>query len=187
LAEVGLPEPDDLLNKRAFELSGGMRQRALVALALAARPALLIADEPTTALDPERRTQLVTLLQTMCATRGMALLLITHDLETARAIATTCAVMYAGQLVEMLRAADLGDARHPYTRALWRSLPAHGARGEPFATIEGQVPDGLPWPDGCRFGARCERASPACAASPPVVPGPNETMVRCVRAADACT
>lgn len=179
LAEVGLPDPEPLLGRRAFELSGGMRQRALVALALAARPALLIADEPTTALDPDRRDQLVALLRALCDGRGMALLLITHDLAVARQVAERCAVMYAGQVVETLPAAALDAAAHPYARALWRARPEHGARGEPFATIDGQAPDGLPWPGGCRFRERCDVAVAACATAPPETRGSAGAMVRC--------
>lgn len=174
LGRVGIPEPE--LRYRAFphQLSGGMRQRVLIALALARDPALLIADEPTTALDLTLQAQIVSLLASLQRERGMGLLLITHDLALARESARLV-VLYAGQVVESgPTAALLASPRHPYTAALLDAARAlsRGAPGSAATLPElpGTVPDpSRGWPSGCRFAARCGRADDACrAALPPL-------------------
>ncbi len=172
LGEVGMPEPRERLRAYPHQLSGGMRQRAMIALALSAEPALLIADEPTTALDVSIRAQIVALLQSIRASRAMALWLITHDLALVGELAEVVAVMYAGCIVEQApTAALLTTPRHPYTVGLLASLPERQAvePGSRLAAIPGQVPAPGQWPSGCRFRDRCARADAQCAASAPAL------------------
>jgi len=147
-----------------FQLSGGQRQRALIAMMLAGEPQVLIADEPTTALDVSVQAQILRLLRALQAKRGMALMLITHDLGIAREMADTVAVLYAGQVVEISSAADLlaSGGRHPYTRALMQVTPSLGRRGQPLLSLPGSVPLSDDWPRGCRFAPRCESVQSQC-------------------------
>jgi len=166
-----------------FQLSGGQRQRALIAMMLAGEPALLIADEPTTALDVTVQAQILRLLRDLQRQRDMGLLLITHDLDVARDMADRVAVMYAGQIVEWATRERLFNAAlHPYTRRLFAVLPSAARRGAALAQIPGGVPAPDAWPGGCRFAERCPHAAEACRAAPPalmeVEPG---HWVRCVR------
>lgn len=164
LAEVGIPAPDDRVDAYPHELSGGMRQRVMIALALSCEPTLLIADEPTTALDVTIQAQIVQLLKRLQTERGMAMLFITHDLALVSQLSDRIAVMYAGQVVEQnLSAALFATPRHPYTRGLLDALPGAGHPPKsPLKSLEGQVPSASDMPPGCRFANRCHRADERC-------------------------
>jgi peptide/nickel transport system ATP-binding protein len=168
LRQVGIPAPEDRVDRYPHEMSGGMRQRVMIAMALACDPELLIADEPTTALDVTIQAQILDLLARLRRERGMAVLLISHDLGV---IAETCdrvVVMYAGKVVESGPAADVLRApRHPYTAGLLRSLPGDPGQGRRLATIPGMVPPLTRLPPGCRFRDRCDRALELCARQEP--------------------
>lgn len=166
LQAVGL-EPG-LAGSYPFQLSGGQRQRALIAIMLAGEPELLIADEPTTALDVTVQAQILRLLKRLQTDRGMGLLLITHDLDVARDMADRVAVMYAGQMVEWAERDDLFErARHPYTRTLFRVLPSARRRGERLEALAGQVPSLGTHHPGCRFAERCPSVLDRCRVEPP--------------------
>ena len=165
---VRLPDPARAYDAWPHELSGGMRQRVMIAIALACRPALLIADEPTTALDVTVQDQILELMDGLRREYGMAVLLITHNLGLVRQTAGRVGVMYAGKLVEEADTdAIFRTPMHPYTSKLLESLPSAGRRHRPLAAIPGFVPDASAYPDGCRFAPRCHRAFPVC---PLVVP-----------------
>jgi|SRR5579871_3966383 len=181
LARVDLDNPAQVLRQYPHELSGGMRQRVMIAMALANNPKLLIADEPTTALDVTVQAQILALIRDLQRQTGMAVLLITHDLGIVAEMADTVAVMYAGQIVETASTRDLfRDPRHPYTRGLFASLPARGRRGQDLAMLEGTVPSATDWPPACRFEPRCPYRWATCAR---VAPNPHPTgsdrPVRC--------
>jgi oligopeptide/dipeptide ABC transporter ATP-binding protein len=164
LRHVGIPSPEARLRDHPHQLSGGMKQRVMIAMALACRPALLIADEPTTALDVTIQAQILRLMKELQAETGMALLFITHDLGIVRQVADRVCVMYAGQIVEQGPVDDLFRAlAHPYTRALFDALPRGQARQQPLRTIPGTVPAATAWPDGCRFHDRCPYRFERCA------------------------
>jgi oligopeptide/dipeptide ABC transporter ATP-binding protein len=166
---VGIPDPSGRLDSYPHELSGGLRQRVMIAIALAAKPRLLIADEPTTALDVTIQAQILELLRELRTQTGMAVLLITHDLGIVNEIAERVAVMYAGQLSEVgAREKLLGAPRHPYTQGLLASIPARAERGARLSEIHGTVPSASAWPSGCRFHPRCPRAFEPC---PRIDPG----------------
>ncbi len=171
LRRVGMPAPLERLDAYPHQLSGGMRQRVTIAMALACEPRLLIADEPTTALDVTVQAQVLALMRELQAETGMAMLFITHDLGV---IAQTCqrvAVMYAGRIVEQAPVAELFDhPRHPYTRGLLASLPAMATPGTLLAAISGQVPELDQRPVGCAFANRCTRHGEECAQLPPLRP-----------------
>jgi peptide/nickel transport system ATP-binding protein len=161
------------------ELSGGMKQRVMIAMALACDPALLVADEPTTALDVTIQAQILELLRALQREIGMAILLITHDLGVVAQYAERVAVMYAGELVEEATVRELfRDPCHPYTRALLRALPRPGARGR-LAAIEGSVPSPGELPPGCAFAGRCADVLPRCPDEPPPVVSVAGRPVRC--------
>ena len=156
LQRVGLPKPSDLLGRYRHELSGGMRQRVMIAMALSCNPKLLIADEPTTALDVTTQAQILDLMRDLQAEFGMAIMFITHNLGVIAEIADDVVVMYLGKEVEV---ADVDTifygAAHPYTQALLRSIPRHDQVTDRLATISGNVPDPTAIPDGCAFHPRC--------------------------------
>jgi peptide/nickel transport system ATP-binding protein len=158
LGRVGIPDPQRRVDSYPFELSGGMRQRAMIAMALACRPRLLIADEPTTALDVTTQAQILDLLQDLQQEFGMAIMLITHDLGVAAQVADEVAVMYLGEVVEQGPAsAVLSRPKHPYTQALVRSVPRLGQQGaERLVAVRGTVPPPYERPAGCRFHPRCD-------------------------------
>jgi oligopeptide/dipeptide ABC transporter ATP-binding protein len=152
------------------QLSGGLRQRAMIAMALASDPALLIADEPTTALDVTIQAQILDLLRRLQAERGMAVLLITHDLGVVAELCHRVAVIYAGRIVEMAPVASLfARPLHPYTRGLLQCLPHPSRFGQPLASIEGVPPDLRQASAGCRFAPRCSYAIPACRREEPAL------------------
>ena len=182
LEQVGLPEPGRLALRYPFELSGGQKQRVMIAIALAAEPALLIADEPTTALDVTTQAQILALLADLQRSLGMALLLITHDLAVVARMAHRVALMYAGQIVELATVADFfAQPSHPYARQLLDALPDLNKRGQSLASIAGTVPALTRSFPGCRFAERCSRHRPQCDAPPPVlVEAAPDHWVRCV-------
>ena len=168
LDRVRIADPARRFDDYPHQLSGGQRQRVMIAMALACRPDLLIADEPTTALDVTVQAEILALLRGLQAETGMALMLISHDLGLVAGIADTVAVMYAGQVVEHAPAAALfADAQHPYTLGLIASAPQAAAPRARLLAIEGTVPSPAEMPAGCRFAPRCALARPACAAAPP--------------------
>jgi oligopeptide/dipeptide ABC transporter ATP-binding protein len=182
LGQVELPEPVQMLRRYPHELSGGMRQRVVIAIALANNPAVLLADEPTTALDVTVQAQILTLLARLQRERGMAMILITHDLGIVAEMADRVAVMYAGEIVECAKTEDLfASPQHPYTRALFASLPSRRQRGQDLAVIEGIVPDPAAWPIGCRFEARCPERFEPCPRVHPLLPEVEpEHSARCL-------
>jgi oligopeptide/dipeptide ABC transporter ATP-binding protein len=168
IAEVGLPDPAGASGAYPHQLSGGMRQRALIALALAGEPDLLVADEPTTALDVTVQAQILELLDRLRVARGMTMLFITHDLGLVAGRADRVAVMYAGRVVEEAPVRALFAApAHPYTRGLLRAIPR--LEGDPgrLVPIAGGVPAPDAWPAGCRFHPRCPERLPACSTDEP--------------------
>ncbi|GGL99719.1 ABC transporter ATP-binding protein [Nakamurella endophytica] len=171
LAEVGIPDPAARYSDPPHRLSGGMRQRVVIAAALANDPDLLLADEPTTALDVTIQAQILDLLAQLKQRHGMTMLLITHDLGVVAQICDRVGVMYAGQLVEVAPVDQLFAApRHPYTRALLQALPSRAQRSGRLAVVEGQVPDLSEPPSGCRFKERCPHRMPVCDTTPAATP-----------------
>jgi peptide/nickel transport system ATP-binding protein len=163
LKDVGIPSAEDRVKDYPHQLSGGQRQRVMIAMALACDPDLVIADEPTTALDVTIQKQILTLFKRLQEARGMALLYITHDLNVVRQIADRIYVMYAGVIAEQGKRQDIFDhARHPYTMGLLASLPHRGKRGGTLYSIPGTVPDPAYKPKGCPFHPRCEHAIDTC-------------------------
>jgi oligopeptide/dipeptide ABC transporter ATP-binding protein len=182
LERVGIPAPETRRLAYPHELSGGMQQRVMIAMALAAQPQLLVADEPTTALDVTIQAQIVELLGDLRRQLGMAILLITHNLGVVADLAETVAVLYAGQIVEQGPTGDLlRRPLHPYTQALVRSVPALGSETQRLVAIPGQVPAPDRMPAGCRFHPRCPRAQPLCATEAPALePVAADRLVRCL-------
>jgi oligopeptide/dipeptide ABC transporter ATP-binding protein len=167
LGRVRISDPARRAEQYPHELSGGMKQRVMIAMALACHPALLIADEPTTALDVTIQAQILELLRSLQRELGMAILLITHDLGVVAQFAERVAVMYAGEIVEQAPVRELfGAPLHPYTQALLRALPRSGRRGR-LEAIEGNVPGPRELPAGCAFATRCARALPRCPGEAP--------------------
>jgi oligopeptide/dipeptide ABC transporter ATP-binding protein len=180
---VGIPAPEQRVDEYPHQMSGGMRQRVMIAMALACRPAILIADEPTTALDVTIQAQILELLKGLQRELGMAVLLITHDLGVVAETADRVAVMYAGQVVEYCAVdAAFRRALHPYTAGLQASLPKLGVRQERLRVIPGNVPNPARFPRGCRFHPRCPVAIERCLEDPPVIPFEGGRMSRCWRA-----
>ncbi|MBI5668377.1 MAG: ABC transporter ATP-binding protein [Chloroflexi bacterium] len=183
LDKVRLPQARELLNKYPHQLSGGMRQRVMIAMALSGQPKLLIADEPTTALDVTTEGQILDLMQSLQEEFGMAMLFITHDLGVIAEMAEEVVVMYLGRVVEKTDVRTLFDApKHPYTRALLESIPKVGHKHDgPLQTIEGMVPSPFNIPQGCPFHPRCARFMPGICdeAVPAETPLERSHTVRC--------
>lgn len=172
ISEVGLARADSLMNSYPHQLSGGMLQRVMIAMALSCQPKLLIADEPTTALDVTVQAQILRLLRDRAQSRRMAMLLITHDLGVIAQMAEQVVVMYAGRVVESGPTAEiLRHPQHPYTQGLIASRPVPGERRRRLYSIPGQVPDLAALPAGCAFADRCQRASAVCRQSLPPLLG----------------
>ncbi|HHT5672112.1 TPA: ABC transporter ATP-binding protein [Raoultella ornithinolytica] len=172
ISEVGLASADSLMNSYPHQLSGGMLQRVMIAMALSCQPKLLIADEPTTALDVTVQAQILRLLRDRAQSRRMAMLLITHDLGVIAQMAEQVVVMYAGRVVESGPTAEiLRHPQHPYTQGLIASRPVPGERRRRLYSIPGQVPDLAALPAGCAFADRCQRASAVCRQSLPPLLG----------------
>ena len=182
LGMVGIPSPDERLKSYPHQFSGGMRQRVAIAIALLHEPDLIVADEPTTALDVTIQGQILAEVQKLAATTGTSLIWITHDLSVVAGLADDIAVMYAGRIVEKGPVSDVLDAPlHPYTAGLIGSVPSRNRRGEPLRQIPGMTPSLLNLPPGCAFRTRCPRAAEACLGEPRIrdlLPGRE---VRCFR------
>ncbi len=175
LGRVGIAEPERRHGYYPHQLSGGMRQRVMIAMALSARPTLLIADEPTTALDVTVQAQILRLLASLQEELGTAILLITHDLGVVAQTADRVLVMYGGQIVEEAPVAPLfREPRHPYTEGLLHAVPELYRRRARLAEIPGSVPHAAAWPEGCRFRPRCPYAWERCFEPPPLVHGAAE-------------
>jgi peptide/nickel transport system ATP-binding protein len=184
LRRVHIPSPERRIDDYPHKLSGGMRQRVMIAMALACDPRLLIADEPTTALDVTLQAQILELMRELKAASGAAIILITHDLGVVAEVCDEVAVMYAGEIVERAPADELFSApQHPYTVGLLGSIPRLDHRAEQLATIEGMVPNMAQPPAGCRFAARCPFVLDACtSAPPPLIEVGAGHLSRCIRA-----
>ncbi len=160
LRQVGIPEPELRAKLYPHEMSGGMQQRVMIAMALASRPSILVADEPTTALDVTIQAQILELLAKLRAELGMSIILVTHNLGIVAELADRVAVMYAGRVVESGPVAEIVESpAHPYTKALLAAVPRLGSPGGRLQTIPGSVPSPAKFPKGCRFGGRCELAA----------------------------
>ncbi len=183
LGEVGIPDPARRAGEYPHRLSGGMRQRVMIAMAISCAPRVLIADEPTTALDVTIQAEILDLLRTLRRRRGMSVLLITHDLGVVAQQADEVAIMYAGRIVEHAPVVEVFELpQHPYTQLLLAAMPTLGAHRERLATIPGQVPDLRHLPSGCHFRDRCPRAIDRCAEiDPPLeekAPGHTAACIR---------
>ncbi len=186
LDQVGIPDPAARARAYPHELSGGMQQRVMIALALAGNPRLLIADEPTTALDVTIQAQILELLSRLAAETGMGILLITHNLGIVARIADSVCVLYAGRIVERAATRELlGHPVHPYTRKLLRSVPTLHEQKTELETIPGSVPAPGKFPPGCRFANRCGFASAECSAPPPEERVCDGHFVACFHRAEA--
>ncbi len=171
LDRVGIPDPRRRLDEYPHQLSGGMRQRALISMALACQPRLLIADEPTTALDVTIQAQILELLRELVVGSGTALVLITHDLGVVAGLCDTVHVMYAGRIIENADRREIFyNGRHPYTGGLLGSIPRlDAARGETLHPIRGSARDAIPWAEGCAFAPRCDHVEDDCVGAPPAL------------------
>ena len=179
LDRVGIPRPRDILKGYVHQLSGGMRQRVMIALAISCGPSLVIADEPTTALDVTIQAQVLDLLDDMRRELSLGMLFITHDLEVVGDFCDRAVVMYAGDVAERGRAADIvRRPEHPYTSGLLAAVPADDDVRDRLTPIPGSVPPVGQWPEGCRFAPRCARADAACRERPVLEPK-RETEARC--------
>ena len=186
LQRVGIPEPRERLANYPHQLSGGMRQRVMIAMALACEPAVLIADEPTTALDVTIQAQVLELLAELVAGSGTALVLITHDLGVVAGMCDRVNVMYSGRIVESgERHALFARPRHHYTRGLLASVPRLDLVGGKLQPIPGSPRDVIAWSDGCAFAPRCRAVTEACLGEAPVLSAIGECMVRCAHPVDA--
>jgi peptide/nickel transport system ATP-binding protein len=180
LQEVGIPDPISRLSAYPHQLSGGMRQRVMIAIALSAEPDVLVADEPTTALDVTVQAQILEVLDRLRESRGMAILLITHDLGVVAGRADRVAVMYAGQIVEEAPTARLFEApTHPYTQGLFASIPRLAGAVGRLTPITGSVPPPTAWPSGCRFRPRCPKAFERSELAPPLLEVTPGHRARC--------
>jgi peptide/nickel transport system ATP-binding protein len=185
LGRVGIPEPERRIDEYPFRMSGGQKQRVMIAMTLACQPDLLVADEPTTALDVTIQAQILELLKQLQEEQGMGLLLITHDLALVSGMAQRVALMYAGQIIEVASAAEFFSApRHPYARLLLDALPDTSKRGDTLAAIPGSVPPLWQAFSGCRFEPRCDRALVGCRETVPQLKSTDGRSVRCLLYAD---
>jgi len=184
LRRVHIPSPEKRIDEYPHKLSGGMRQRVMIAMALSCDPRLLIADEPTTALDVTLQAQILDLMRELKAASGAAIILITHDLGVVAEVCDEVAVMYAGEIVERAAVDELfASPQHPYTIGLLGSIPRVGRRTTHLATIEGMVPNMSKPPSGCRFAARCPFVGEACLKAPPPLAELNPGhWSRCIKA-----
>jgi oligopeptide/dipeptide ABC transporter ATP-binding protein len=185
LADVGIADGARRLNQYPHELSGGLLQRVMIAAMLLTEPRLVLADEPTTALDVTSQAEVMAILDELRRERGLALLFITHDLDLATAVCDRMAVMYAGSIVELQAAGTLhADPRHPYSAALVGARPSVEQRSERLAAIPGQPLSAFAAPDGCAFAPRCRYAEERCTAARPPLEETDGGLVRCVRAGE---
>ena len=180
LAEVGIPSPEVRIDQYPHQFSGGMRQRVVIALALCANPKLIIADEPTTALDVSIQAQIISLLRRLCREHGTAVMLITHDMGVIAETADRVAVMYAGRLVEIGEARKvIQNAKHPYTLGLMGSIPTIGDTEEDLRQIQGSMPRLAEIPQGCAFNPRCPNVRDLCRKNRPELQSVDESSVAC--------
>jgi len=180
LGQVGIPSPEERLKAYPHQFSGGMRQRVAIAIALLHKPDLMIADEPTTALDVTIQGQILYEMQKLCRVTGTALIWITHDLAVIGGLADRVSIMYAGRVVESGGVDDVLDRpMHPYTKGLIGSVPSHNRRGRPLAQIPGMPPSLRHPPKGCAFRPRCDRALPACGQPPEMIRLDERRGLRC--------
>ena len=180
LGEVGIPAPERRIDHYPHQFSGGMRQRVVIALALCANPKLIIADEPTTALDVSIQAQIITLLKRLCREHGTAVMLVTHDMGVIAETADRVAVMYAGRIVEIGPVQQvIHDPQHPYTTGLMASIPAVGQELERLPQIEGSMPRLNAIPPGCPFNPRCPRAFDKCRKERPPLLQARATLAAC--------
>ncbi len=183
LRMVGIPVPERRINEYPHQFSGGMRQRAMIAIALSCRPKVLLADEPTTALDVTIQDQIIKLVQDLQAETGTSVVWVTHDLGVVAQMCDRVAVMYAGRIVEMTDVIELFEnSRHPYTLGLLESIPTGELKGKKLIPIQGNPPDLLNLPPGCAFAPRCRYATDACRSADPqlrmVKPGHHSACIR---------
>jgi len=190
LQKVGIPSPEQRIDEYPHQLSGGMRQRVMIAMALACNPDILVADEPTTALDVTIQAQVLRLMKQLQVDLGTAVILITHDLGVVAEVCDEVLVMYAARVVERGTVDDIFHRpAHPYTKALLRSIPKKGKKvtGSRLETISGMVPDLRHLPPGCRFRERCHKAEARCGTEEPAMsPLSEERWVRCFYPEEAC-
>lgn len=181
LAKVGIPSPETRIDEYPHQLSGGMRQRVMIAMALICNPEVLIADEPTTALDVTIQAQILELMNELQETMGTSILMITHDLGVVAEVCDAVVVMYAGKVAEKAEIHALFESpRHPYTIALLKSLPSvEGRATDKLHTIRGMVPSAVDFSDGCRFADRCDFATEACEVQPELEQVGEEHWVAC--------
>ena len=186
LVQVGIASPDERLRAYPHQFSGGMRQRVAIAIALLHKPKLIVADEPTTALDVTIQGQILFEAQRLCRESGTAMIWVTHDLAVVAGLADRIAVMYAGRIVELGATADVIERPlHPYTKGLIGSVPSQNTRGHKLAQIPGMTPSLLRLPAGCAFKARCPIAIDKCSAMPPLAEHRPGHWARCWRAGEA--
>lgn len=182
LQEVGIPLPAQRYGEYPHQLSGGMRQRVMIAMALSCQPSLLIADEPTTAVDVTIQAQILALLRRLSDDHGTAVLLITHDLGVVAEFCSRVLTLYAGEVVETASTDELlGSPQHPYTSGLLQAIPRVATRGKPLVPIRGRVPVPAEMPQGCRFHPRCDHRSDPCLERQFLVPVGDARHVRCCR------
>jgi peptide/nickel transport system ATP-binding protein len=180
LGEVGIPAPERRIDHYPHQFSGGMRQRVVIALALCAGPRLIVADEPTTALDVSIQAQIITLLKRLCREHGTAVMLVTHDMGVIAETADRVAVMYAGRIVEIGPVQSvIHDPQHPYTAGLMGSIPSVGQESERLSQIEGSMPRLDAIPAGCPFNPRCPRVFDRCRNERPELLAANRTLAAC--------
>ncbi len=183
LKQVELPDPESIMNSFPFELSGGMQQRVMIAMALAANPKLIVADEPTSSVDATIQTQILSLLKKLKAERDFSLILITHSIAVAKEVSDRIAVMYAGEIVELGKVETVIEKHlHPYTEALLKSIPRPRGKSEMkrmLPVVPGQVPDLISPPSGCRFHPRCPYAMDICKAERPPYFNKDGSLVMC--------
>ena len=180
LGEVGIPAPERRLSHYPHQFSGGMRQRVVIALALCAEPRLVVADEPTTALDVSIQAQIIALLKRLCRERRTAVMLVTHDMGVIAETADRVAVMYAGRIAEVGAVRDvIKNPKHPYSRGLMDSIPVVGHRSRRLAQIEGAMPRLGEIPRGCAFNTRCAAVMPRCRSERPALTAPGVSRVAC--------
>lgn len=186
LGQVGIPSPEERLRSYPHQFSGGMRQRVAFAIALLNKPDLIIADEPTTALDVTIQAQILFETQKLCRETGTSLVWITHDLTVVAGLADTICVMYAGKIVESGKIDNvLDNPKHPYTEGLIGSVPSRNKRGQPLTQIPGMTPSLLNLPTGCAFRMRCPYATPVCETVPIISKCDDGRLVRCHRVEEA--
>ena len=180
LREVGIADPENRFSQYPHQFSGGMRQRIVIALALAGEPELIIADEPTTALDVSVQAQIIGLLKRLATTRGTAIMLVTHDMGVIAETADRVAVMYAGRVVEIGPVDEvIHRPRHPYSAGLMASIPSLKRKADRLEQIDGTMPRLGNWPEGCAFNPRCPKAGPRCRTNEPKLADAGGTLAAC--------